>query len=914
MRASFLSGKFLLRRICLRIVLIATLALTALMLPMSNAFAQREIVEMNNEVMRLYQSGRKAEAVALAEKSVEKSRATLGADNKITVTLISQLGNFYREEGRFADAERTLKSAVAAFERIGPSANLELAGALNNLGGVYLNQDMYPETEALFQRSLAVADNLPAGKMREYQRGTSMNSLAVVYGNEANALADDGRSSEANAVYDRAIAMFNEVIPIWSKLFGPTNQAVANLLVNRGEAYSKKQQYDRAEADLRQGLKIRIETPAVGPKHQAVATVQNNLANALIAEKKYPEAEQLLMAALATRTEVLGPNHPSTARSLEALSRLYAASGNTAAAVDYSRKATGAVIAHAQTETALVRQQQGSGGLVEQRTNYFVLHVANLAAAKGANPAPEFDNEALVTAQWAAQSATAGAVQQLGVRLAAGGDAIAAVVRDSQDTAALWRDRDRALIAEMSKPANQQSRAGIDALRKQAAQLEDKQKTLQAKIENDFPDYAALSNPRPLNIDNVQKLLGPDEALAFFLAGDKESYVFAVTHDAFDWRVIPLNRQQLSDKVAAFRKGLDVVELEKSISDGKPVLFNLDTAYELYSQLLRAVEATIKDKKNLAVVPSGALTALPFHLLVTEKPPAPLNDGKNAGPYRDAAWLLRRHAVTVLPSVASLRALRSEKRADNGARPFVGFGDPLFQSTPAPNNSRGPAKTRGYADYWTRGANVDRGLLSASLARLPETADEVRKIGEKLGASANDIYLGASASEATVKKAQLANYRVVYFATHGLVAGDVKGVGEPSLALSIPANPTEIDDGLLTSSEVAQLKLNADWVVLSACNTVAGDKPGAEALSGLARAFFYAGARAILVSHWAVESEAATRLTTSTFDIMSKDAGVGRAEALRRAMLDYLSDTSKDENANPAYWGPFAVVGEGAVK
>ncbi len=194
-------------------------------------------------------------------------------------------------------------------------------------------------------------------------------------------------------------------------------------------------------------------------------------------------------------------------------------------------------------------------------------------------PRSELDNEALVTAQWAAQSSTAAAVQQLGVRLASGGDAMAALVRDSQDTAALWRDRDRALIAEMSKPANQQSRGGIDALRKQIAQLEDKQKTLQAKIETDFPDYAALSSPRPLNVDNVQKLLGADEALAFFLAGDKESYVFALTHDAFDWRVIPLTKAQLSDKVAAFRRGLDVDALNKSIADGKPVLFNLDTAY-----------------------------------------------------------------------------------------------------------------------------------------------------------------------------------------------------------------------------------------------------------------------------------------------------------------------------------------------
>jgi CHAT domain-containing protein len=93
---------------------------------------------------------------------------------------------------------------------------------------------------------------------------------------------------------------------------------------------------------------------------------------------------------------------------------------------------------------------------------------------------------------------------------------------------------------------------------------------------------------------------------------------------------------------------------------------------------------------------------------------------------------------------------------------------------------------------------------------------------------------------------------------------------------------------------------------------MAGDKPGAEALSGLARAFFHAGSRALPVSHWTVESNAATRLTISTFDIMSKDPTIGRAEALRRAMLAFLGNTASDDNANPAYWGPFAVVGEGS--
>jgi hypothetical protein len=112
----------------------------------------------------------------------------------------------------------------------------------------------------------------------------------------------------------------------------------------------------------------------------------------------------------------------------------------------------------------------------------------------------------------------------------------------------------------------------------------------------------------------------------------------------------------------------------------------------------------------------------------------------------------------------------------------------------------------------------------------------------------------------------------------------------------------------------AQLELNADWVVLSACNTAAGDKPGAEALSGLARAFFYAGAHALLVSHWKVDSDAAAGLTTTTFDILRRDPKLGRAEALRRAMLDYMNGTADPLSPYPALWAPFVVVGEGGAR
>jgi CHAT domain-containing protein len=199
---------------------------------------------------------------------------------------------------------------------------------------------------------------------------------------------------------------------------------------------------------------------------------------------------------------------------------------------------------------------------------------------------------------------------------------------------------------------------------------------------------------------------------------------------------------------------------------------------------------------------------------------------------------------------------------------------------------------------------------------LPETAEELCTVASRLNANPNDIRLGARATEREIKRlsesGELAQYRIVHFATHGALSGEVTGNSEPGLLLTPPDTPSEVDDGYLTASEIAGLKLDADWVILSACNTAAGGTEGAQALSGLARAFIYAQARALLVSHWAVNSQATVKLITGALSRIAADKSLSRAEAMRQAMLA-LIDGNNPIEAHPSYWAPFIVVGEGAA-
>jgi CHAT domain-containing protein len=215
----------------------------------------------------------------------------------------------------------------------------------------------------------------------------------------------------------------------------------------------------------------------------------------------------------------------------------------------------------------------------------------------------------------------------------------------------------------------------------------------------------------------------------------------------------------------------------------------------------------------------------------------------------------------------------------------------------------------------TRGGLADISHIRQQ-APLPETARELCDVARGLGADPDEMRLGARATKHEVKElsahGELAHYRIIHFATHGALAGQLTGTNEPGLILTPPNEASAKDDGYLSASDITGLKLDADLVILSACNTAAGDANSAEALSGLARAFIYAQARALLVSHWAVNSNATVKLITGAMSRLAADKSLGRAEAIRQSMLA-LIDKGLPHEAHPANWAPFIVVGEGAA-
>ena len=1006
------------------------------------------LISVNNLAMLYLAQGRYGEAEPLFRRALDARERVLGKEHPDTLLSVSNLAALYSDQGRYSEAEPLYKRALVAYEQVLGKEHPDTLRSVNNLATLYDSQGRYGEVEPLYKRALAVYERVLGPEHPNTL--TSVNNLAGLY------LAQ-GRYSEAEPLLKRAFAVRERVL---GKEHPDTLTSVSNLAA----LYDDRGRYAEAEPLYKRALEAWERV--LGKEHPYTLASLNNLAALYDSQSRYAEAEPLFRRALEARERTLGKEHPDTLLSVSNLAGLYFEQSDWTDAARFWRRSTAAVAGR--TQRGAVDTGQALPGKKRSEANRLSWQFWSLVKAVyrlepvGHDPDAVGAREMFQTAQWAAGSDAAKSVAQMAARGAAGDPALAALARERQDLLAEWQKRDdlRNISLGMA-PDKRDAKAEAENTARLAA-IDARVAEIDKRLAAEFPDYAGLATPAPLDIEDVQAQLRPDEALVLSLdtpelkPTPEETFIWVVTKTEVRWVRSEFGTAALGLAVAAMRCGLDdaawadencstFATLSYTAADrnaGKTLPFDLALAHKVYRALFGQVEDLIKGKQ-LLIVPSGALAQLPFQTLVTALPADAVSsqaprevswlgalaknltsaerqalklpeghgiciltpfskspaeaaglkqgdillsfEGEDFGDYpklveairthapdsnvqfrvlrdgteftatvtlgrtalhvprllgtgegKDIAWLIRDHALTVLPAVSSLKALRRVARPSAATKPMIGFGNPLLDGDPASAEDRRHAQRArdnqacaapkefpvaqtephgGIPQVVTRGGLADLSFIRKA-PPLPETADELCAVARDVHADAGDIYLGARATEREVKRlsksGQLAQYRIVHFATHGALAGQMTGNSEPGLILTPPDVASDEDDGYLTASEIAALKLDADWVILSACNTAAGGAQDAQALSGLARAFIYAQAHALLVSHWGVNSGATVKLITGATSRLAADKSMGHAEALRQSMLA-LIDKGGPYEAHPAFWAPFIVVGEGAA-
>ncbi|QDZ02150.2 CHAT domain-containing protein [Nitratireductor mangrovi] len=815
---------------------------------------------------------RTAEAEIFSKRSLSISLATRGPDDILTGFDFLMLGLLYSGQQRFGEADPLLLRALAVMEAAG-----------NQLDNVVLAR------------------------------------TALAYARFSQRRLDEAADLTRHSLEEITAAR------------GADAPMAAELMVTLAHIRLDRDELDEAERLAIRAREIHRSNPAM---QRSFVRAGSLLGRVRMAQGRFDEAAALFEASLQWLETRFGKDGSDIVSALDDVGEAAFMRDDLAAAASAFERAVAITERLAAIDarnafasrTGTIEDQAISRGAIFDR---LVKTYDRLALARPARRA-EMAEKAFLVAQRVIDSRASAALSQLGARNAAGSGDLAALVRERQDLVEDWQRRDRRLTAQRAALSSEKAGDDLAALESRLAGVDRRIKAIDKRLSSAFPDYAALRRPAPVGFAAVRAALAADEVLLFYADTSPlgtigfETYLWVVPKNgAATWLRLEAASGDLSAEVARLRGlmrvGPETRGARSLVLDGGADRIGevIEAALSLHGAVL--APARLIGGKKLVVVPSRSLASLPFHLLVSAPAPEASRDR-----YRDAGWVVRDHAITVLPSVSALAALGAAAPPAPGREPYLGFANPLLTG-PSGDDRRafarddcGPAPSPDVqvaAAVLPEPATLYRGNATdvdavRRLIPLPETADEACAIASALAAPDDALRLGGHASEAEVKRlsgnGRLARAAIVHFATHGLVSGDFSGLAEPAIVLTPPAAPSLEDDGLLTASEVTALRLAADWVILSACNTASGEG-GGEALSGLARAFFYAGARALLVSHWPVQSDAAVNLVTGAVYAMVADPAADRAEALRRAMLAEIE--AGGARADPAAWAPFILVG-----
>jgi len=795
----------------------------------------------------------------------------------------SARGIFFSSQGKWVESERALRKAIRLLEEnyqkiksnpqkvdslaAGPRVN---ADGLNN-PDVYITQITNRELNLAFvllqQRRLTDAEYYARKSLQlsldSFGRGSADAGRALLM--LARIVNEQGRSKEAVLLAEAAQRSAQEG--------GATNDSIVMAQSRRalGTALVADGQYAKAD-QIFQEMYGGVQSDPDLARNFLVEDL--DWVMAMLKTSKYEQAEKMSKSLLLKTERASGKTSPRLAivRAFEASSLQGLGKMNEANLLYQS--AIPVLIDQArndvENDTSSIKQEQ-------RLTFLFENYLAALAdkAKNDSSKAASAASEAFTIADIARGSGVQRALTASAARANIKDPQLANLARKEQDLQRRINTLGELLTGLLSASPDQQLPSVQAKIRSDLSAFKAERDGIKKEIEKKFPDYAELVEPKPATIEHTQKLLRPDEVLVSWYFTEQVGYVWSISKNSPPLFVqIPLSRAQLAKQVSQLRKSLDPGV--STIDEIPP--FDVAASYRLYQQIVEPIATSLIGKKVMLIVP---------------------------------------------PSVTALNALRNLPAGNPNRKNFIGFGDPYFSQSQQKSAEKMNAK---HMQLATRGIplklrNVPKtsGVSSAELAllpRLPDTSDEIQDIAKVMSAGPDDIYLNKQASVKQVMSMDLSNRKVVMFATHGLVPGELNGLFQPALALSSPDVTGDADDGLLTMDKVLTLKLDADWVVLSACNTAAGEGAGSEAVSGLGRAFFFAGAKALLVSSWPVDSAASRALMTDLFK-RQQVKGIGKVEALKESMVYQIEQggmtegkTMKYSYAHPLFWAPFVIVGD----
>ena len=812
-------------------------------------------------------------------------------------------------QGKFSQAENNIRKALAiwtAQQNQTPRASI---GVRINLAKNLMQQARFVEAEIEIRAALQGALGF-AGR----DSALTTNAVRVM----ASILAAQGRLTDAEKLARAGLAMLERI--------DKTSRSAKQFRNLLGDILTASSAYNQAMQQFDHQMRT---TPK--ERYLKKRAFRNpNLLLALLQTGRVQEAMPIIAAAYGAKRKMLGLQHPKTLEML-ALSGMAAAQNNQPelALQNFAKAVPFLLELREQGEEFYVRTQRLKAIVEAYISLLGDVYGTALEQSAGIDAA----SEAFKLVDSLIGRSVQRALGASGSRAAVIDPALSDLLRNEQDMHKQIQALETSLTELLAATPGQTLSSVIDELQAKIKKLKTARGVIFHDIQQRFPKYTDFTHPEFVTIKKIKQQLNPGEAFVAIYISAQRTFVWAIPFKGANaFNAVLIGREAMGATVKQLRLALDC----NPQTLGDIPAFDIDSAYDLYAQLLKPVAGGWKDADDLLIVASRPLDQLPFAVLPTTPVKPDAEKHLLFAEYRQVPWLLRRVSITRLPSATSLATLRSLPAGKPGRKAFIGFGDPLFNLRQlAQEQSRLQSRADQLAG---RGGNVhvrairvsEKGVLDNNqvnsiqlghLNRLPDTAEEIKSIALALGADPDeDVFIGKQAAESRVKGMDLSLRRVIAFASHALVPGDLDGLQQPAIALSAPSVTGGGEDGLLTMEEIFGLKLNADWVVLSACNTGAAYGEGAEALSGLGQAFFYAGTRAMLVSMWPVETVAAKMLTTRLFQFQKQNPSLSRSRALRKSMLALIDGPGRQVEstgktvasyAHPMFWAPFIVVGDG---